>query len=172
MNAALKKSNDLGGEHRHELPSEIAPRTDRPTDRTRAETKALFLRRADELRKEADELENEARGLRIDADDLVRRVTQQDAPQQASGPAKIDDWSRVDRATAMHQFMRNFPKGKRVKIADVVAALTQGGCDVAGKFRPDQKDYHKEAERNLFITASRNHDIYEYDKKTREIWRI
>jgi hypothetical protein len=86
--------------------------------------------------------------------------------------ARISDWSKVDRATAMHEYMRQFPKGKKVRISEVVAALTKGGCDVAGKFRPGSNDYEKEAQRNLFISASRNAPTYGYDKKTREIWRV
>lgn len=119
-----------------------------------ADEKSVFWKR------QAEELRNKAALLKVAM------------PQASAGAVRIGDWSKVDRATAMHEYLRQFPKGKKVRISDVVAALTQGGCDVAGKHRPDQKDYQKEAERNLFITASRNQDLYEYDKKAREIWRI
>jgi hypothetical protein len=102
--------------------------------------------------------------------DLIRLAIPQ-AHSSPDGQAKISDWSRVDRATAMSEFLRQYPVSKKIKIADVVAALTKGGCDVAGKFRPGSTDYQREGERNLFIAASRNGDIYGYDKKAREIWR-
>lgn len=134
-----------------------------------ADAEKRLLMGAAELRAKSQQFAREAEDLERRAKSLRKSFP---APEQfVTGSPRVSDWSKVDRATAMHEYMRQFPIGHRVKIADVVAALTQGGCDVAGKFRPDQKDYQKEAERNLFITASRNDDIYEYSTQTREIWR-
>lgn len=126
---------------------------------------AKYRKEAQALIEKAEHLERKAQCLRVESPQI-----QETGPQAP----KIDDWSGVDRATAMHQYMRNFGKGKKIKVADIVAALTQGGCNVGGKFRPEQTSYQKEAERNLFITASRNEDIYGRDKSknSREIWRI
>jgi hypothetical protein len=57
----------------------------------------------------------------------------QQTADRNNGRASVSDWAKVDRADAMHEYMRQFPVGQRVKISEVVAALTRGGVNVAGK---------------------------------------
>lgn len=116
--------------------------------------------KAEEYNRKADDLERRARQLR-----------QPNSSNPAPTHARIGNWVNTDRATAMHEFMRQFPIGYRVQISAVAQALVEGGCDISGKLRPGATNPQKEAERNLFITAGQNKDKYKYDTGTREVWR-
>jgi hypothetical protein len=90
--------------------------------------------------------------------------------EEFTGPARIGDWANVDRADALHEYMRQYPMGHHLKISTVAKDLMRGGVK-AGKLRPGQtKGELAELERNLLISASR-HDKYAWNPETREIWR-
>jgi hypothetical protein len=155
--------------------------TDSDKERTPKMSNPSFVQEAVEmaatkLEEDASKAHEEGQVWERQAQELYRRARnlRMDVRENAGandGRGTVSDWTKAKRADAMHDYLRQFPIGQRVKISEVVAALTRGGVNVAGNFRPDQRNYQKEAERNLFITASRNDEIYEYDKKAREIWR-
>jgi hypothetical protein len=118
--------------------------------------------------RQAQELYRRARNLRMD----VQQTGNTNGVN--GGMATVDDWSNTEPADAMHDYMRQFPIGYRVKVSQIVTDLERGGCKVAGKLRAkSDKTPQVAAERRLFQTAAQNERMYDYDsEETREIWRI
>ena len=162
--AALKKSD---GEERIELPEIIRP--DRPAERARAETRALFLRRADELRKEAAELENEAKGLRADADELVRRANQQPEfiPQ---GQVKIGDWKDLKIGDALWAYMKQVDFDKR-PLTEVADALLKAGVD-PGSPSGGRKAKNRTPQKTMIANIKKSAIFRNCKCDDSDIWRV
>jgi hypothetical protein len=141
----------------------------REWEQATAGARSELLQGAEKCRKES------ARQLAM-AEDLERRARDLALPSApttsaAEGADMVRDWRDVKKAQAMHEFMRQFPIGQRVKIADVVKALKQGGCKVVDGLRKGWTE-QQNAEGNLFISAHAKPKVYGYSRKTRDVWRV
>jgi hypothetical protein len=173
MTAALKKQD---------------PPIESPADPTRVSP----LHADDDLREVVEEVATKTRAkiegykkvaaehlaMAADLERRLQTLIQQSNISQApptSGSTIIGNWHGIEPAVALKEYLRQFPLNQKLDVADVVADLERGGCQLYQKARPGKHGSvppQVEKERKIFIVVARNKDMDGDPDDTRKLWRV